>query len=149
MTWTYIAGFFDGEGSLIKKPDKNGYRIQIAQTNKKVLQEILEYVGCGHICHPKKRKPHWKESWMFYISKQDDVSYFLKKTSSYLIVKKHLSKRVIPILEILVLKNKINREKITKRKDKAKLLRAKGLTYREIGKRLNMDWGHARRIIIK
>lgn len=149
MTWTYIAGFFDGEGSLIKKPNKKSYRIQIAQTNKKVLKEILEYVGCGHICHPKKRKPHWKESWMFYISKQEDVLKFLKKIADNLIVKRKQVNEFLPILEEQVLKKGVHQRKIITRKRRAKILRKQGLSYREIGKKLNIDWGYARRIIIK
>ena len=146
MTWEYIAGFFDGEGSLTN--NGKGYRVTISQTNKEVLENILEYSGVGNIFKNKKRQVHWKESWVFYVAKQKDVYLFLKKISPFLIVK---SKQINKFLPIIIKKVKeIDQKKLNRKKriKKAKNLRKKGLTYRQIGKKMNVDFGYARRLIL-
>lgn len=146
MNWQYIAGFFDGEGSIAH--NGTNYRITIAQTNYSVLKNINEFTGVGHVIKVAKRKKHWKDSWVYYISKQADVLFFLKNINKSLIVKRFLTLEVLPIL-IKQVSN--HNSRILKRKlliASAKGLRKKGLSYREIGKRLNIDFGHVRRLII-
>jgi len=147
MNWYYIAGFFDGEGALTH--NGKGYRIYIAQANEEVLINIQGFLKSGHIIKIKKRKIHWKDSWVFYISKQEDVYSFILHITPYLIVKKQLVNRVLPALK----KNmKIQHQKklvLEKRKKLAKELRNKGLSYRTIGRKLSIDWGYARRLILK
>jgi len=146
MTWQYIAGFFDGEGSLVH--NKKGYRIMISQTNEEVLTSIKEFIGFGNIFKNKKRQPHWLESWVFYIAKQEDVLKFLKGILPFLIVKKIQIDKALPTLTKSVIKinYKINRR--IKRVNEAKKLREQGLTYRQIGKQMKVDFGYARRLIL-
>jgi len=147
ITWQYIAGFFDGEGSIVH--NGKGFRITISQTNYLVLKTILDFVGFGFIFKNQRRKPNWKESWVYYIAKQEEVYIFLKNILPFIIVKKDLSVKIIPELKLFIkrqVKQKNNRKKIIK---EAKLLRQQGLTYREIGKKLKIDWGYVRRIILK
>jgi intein/homing endonuclease len=47
MSWAYLAGFLDAEGSLIS--DKTRKRIDIVNTNLKVLQTIKSFLGCGSV----------------------------------------------------------------------------------------------------
>lgn len=146
MTWEYIAGFFDGEGSITN--NKKGFRITIAQANFEVLEQIKNFTGIGNIFKNKKRENHWKESWVFYIAKQNDVLLFLTHVKPYLIVKSKQTKQTIPQLAIKVAnidkKKKARQARITQ----AKKYRKDGLTYREIGKKMNIDFGYARRIIL-
>ena len=146
MTWKYIAGFFDGEGSITH--NKKGYRITISQTNKEVLNNIKNYTGVGNIFKNSKRRSHWKDSWVYYIAKQSDVFLFLKNILPYLIIKKNEANKTLPDLESSV--NRINK-KIRERRiriKKVKKLREQGLSYRQIGERLNIDYGYARRLIL-
>ncbi|MBA3046930.1 LAGLIDADG family homing endonuclease [Patescibacteria group bacterium] len=146
MTWEYIAGFFDGEGSITH--NKKGYRITISQTDLKVLQKIRNYVDYGFVFKNKKRKSHWKDSWIYYIAKQESVLEFLIKIKPLAVVKKEQIIFIIPILKKAV-KN-INKKKRIRLANivKAKKLREQGLTYRQIGKKLNIDFGHARRLAL-
>lgn len=146
MTWQYIAGFFDGEGSLTH--NKKGYRITISQTDKSVLQEIKYFSYCGKIFKNKKRKPHWKDSWVFYIAKQEDILHFLLKIYPFLITKKSLVKMVIPDLRIQTNLIKDKKDKVENLKKEIVMLRNQGSTYREIGEKLNIDFGHARRLYL-
>ena len=60
MNWNYIAGFFDGEGTLTRTGSR--YKIGITQTNKEVLEEIQSFTKIGLMHRIKKRKPHWKDA---------------------------------------------------------------------------------------
>lgn len=147
MNWSYISGFFDGEGSITH--NGKGFRLTISQTNRGVLSKIQRFSQAGYVIEVKKRKPHWKRGWVFYIATQEDILNFLKNSYPFLIVKKDLAKKTIPILEVRV-KQKRERELASKKlKAQARRLRKKGLTYRQIGKKLKIDFGHARRIILK
>lgn len=147
MSWQYIAGFFDGEGSL--GHNGKGYRITISQTNFPVLKTIQDFAGFGNIFKNRKRKSHWKESWVYYIARQEEVYIFIKNVLPFIIVKKDLAAKVMPTLSLTVKNHQqqiINRLRIIR---EAKLLRSQGLTYRKIGIKLSIDWGFARRIILK
>ena len=97
MKWEYIAGFFDGEGSLTH--NGKSYRVTIAQANFEVLELIHSYTHLGHIRKERKREAHWKESWVYYIARQEDVLKFLLKVRPFLIVKKEKTEKCLPFLE--------------------------------------------------
>ncbi|KKS53744.1 MAG: hypothetical protein UV20_C0046G0001 [Candidatus Magasanikbacteria bacterium GW2011_GWA2_42_32] len=147
MTWDYIAGFFDGEGSIIH--NGKGYRATISQTDLDVLERIKQFLGYGQIFKTTKRKAHWKESWVYYIARQKDVYHFLVAIENHLIVKQQTASKAIPILKNKI-KLQIERElKSEKNIVETKKLRKEGLTYRRIGRELGISWSHARRIILK
>lgn len=146
MNWKYVAGFFDGEGSILHSP--KGFRIAIPQTNLEVLRKIQEFTGVGNVIAVTKRQIHWKDSWVYYIAKQRDIHFFLKHILPYVIVKSDGTAQAIPRLAEIVKKQntRIRRSRIITQK--AKELRKRKLTYRAIGKKLKIDWGYARRIIL-
>lgn len=146
MQWEYIAGFFDGEGSILFNGKR--FRITMAQTNHEVLEQIRVYAGFGNIFKAYKKKAHWKDCWIYFVARQEDVYTFLAKVSPFLIVKRALAARTIPRLKKVIV-NKHQRSRLSMfRKREVKKLRKNGLTYREIGKELSIDWGHARRLTL-
>ena len=86
INWSYVAGFIDGEGSIVQY-GATDYRIAVPQTNEEVLRRIQEFSGVGNICQVKRRKTHWKESWIYCVARQENVLFFLKSIYPYLIVK--------------------------------------------------------------
>lgn len=147
MTWMYIAGFFDGEGSLVH--NGKGFRISIAQANEVVLLEIKEFIGFGNIIKVKKRQAHWKDSWVYCIAKQENVLKFINNVKDHLIVKKNIVTSAIPRLKV-TLSRIAKRENLkVKRTFIVKQLRDNGLTYRAIGRKVGIDFGYARRLVIK
>jgi hypothetical protein len=96
-----------------------------------------------------KRKAHWKDSWVYYIARQKDVLFFVKKIGDHIITKKYLIRKKLPHLEFMVknIERKKNNQLVLK--DKAIKLRKSGLTYRQIGHKLNKDFGYIRRLILK
>ena len=146
MTWEYIAGFFDGEGTITY--NGKGYRINIPQTNKTVLDNIRSFINIGGVCKVTKRQPHWKESWVYFIAKQDDIYKFVKGVLPYLIVKRSKVKKYIPEL-LLILRMQQKRRKAHNDKFKKALnFRRHGLSYRKIGLKMKMDHGYIRRLIL-
>lgn len=100
MTWEYIAGFFDGEGTIAKF--NNGichYAIAITQANEEVLQEIKKFLKFGHVYVIKKRKVNWKDAWILRISDNRQVLFFLKNVLPFLIVKRDKATKTVLILK--------------------------------------------------
>lgn len=147
MDWNYIAGFFDGEGSLTQH--KNNFRISIPQTNEEVLQLIQKFTGYGHIVRVTKRKKHWKDSWLYYIAKKKNVLHFVTEIKKGAIVKRQIINAALPKIKIGLSQQLQNKALSQRRIQESKKLRKKGLSYRAIGKKLKIDWGHARRLILK
>ena len=147
VNWSYIAGFIDGEGSITKHGETD-YRITVSQTNEEVLKMIQVFTKSGNICQVTKRKEHWKESWVYVVARQKDVLVFLKKIYPYSIVKKNLIRNLIPVITKVVLKQRERKANLQKNIKRSKLLRKKGLSYRAIGKKLGIDHGYVRRLIL-
>lgn len=147
MNWSYIAGFFDGEGCITHN-DK-GVRLVITQTNFKVLEQIRKFVGFGFIIKPTKRKMHWKDSWVYYIAKQKHIYSFLRSVLKYLVVKRQLAEKTIPKLKIAVDNQQYRIDRRKRLVRMSRKLRSDGLTLRAIGKKLDIDFGYARRLILK
>ena len=132
MNECYIAGFFDGEGSLTI--NKNRFRISIPQTNYEVLEKIKLFFNFGQIYKTKKQKEHHKDAWVYTITNNSDVLKFIKCIAIYLVVKKELIYSSIILLEKMVKeKDKINKQKDI---DKIKIIELvnSGLSYRKIEK---------------
>ena len=147
MNWSYIAGFFDGEGSITHNSGI-GFRISIPQTNEEVLNEIRNFAKVGNIIALKKRRAHWSDSWIYYIANKKDVCMFLEKMLPYLVLKKIPVQTVVNSLKKQILEIKKRKRLHDTRKSKAKLLKLRGWNYRKIAKKLKMDWGYARRLIL-
>ncbi|MBI2003578.1 MAG: LAGLIDADG family homing endonuclease [Parcubacteria group bacterium] len=145
MNWDYIAGFVDGEGSITKKG--NRIRILVSQTNKKVLDEIAKFSGTGFVYKVTKRESHWKDAWVYAVIGNKNVHKFLKSTKEKLIVKKKKAKSALRTLEDFFRKEKTRIGLKNYRIKTGKKLRIQGLTYRQIGKKLNTDFGYIRRLI--
>jgi len=147
IDWRYIAGFVDGEGSFTKNGETD-YRISVPQTHEWVLLAIKNFTKMGNICEPRIRKPHWKKGWTFYVAKQVDVLRFLRSVYPYLIVKKELARKLIPVIADITKRIRDRKEHLQKITERCKFLRRKGWSYRKIGKALKIDHGYARRIIL-
>jgi len=146
MSWTYVAGFFDGEGTITKYGRRT--RLAISQTSYPVLQGIRVFTGLGRIVKVRKRHKHWKDAWVFSVTAQEEVYRFLSRTLPYLIVKRKKATAALRSLQHLLTKYKAKKIKSAEIRRRIHQLRKKELTYRDIGKILKIDWGNARRIDI-
>ncbi|MFH2063369.1 MAG: LAGLIDADG family homing endonuclease [bacterium] len=147
MTWEYIAGFFDGEGTISSVGD--GYRVVISQTNFLVLEEIRLFVGFGNVSQVAKRKEHWKDAWIYYVARQKQVLRFLESVEPFLIVKSQKASRTIVDLQPRVRRLEVKEKNKEKKIAEVVELRENGLSLRDIGKKVNLDWSYVGRIVKK
>jgi len=98
MNWDYLAGFIDGEGSIIIKPPR--VRLYISNTNKKVLEEIKDFLKCGSVFEVKRKiKENWKKQYGWTICLHQDVLRILKNLNGKLIIKQKLCEEAIFYIE--------------------------------------------------
>ena len=112
MTWPYIAGFFDGEGSIsFRFSNSRGHRClnvcaRIGQNveHSFVLDEIIEFLqskGVSHVTDSITTNNGFsnKQFRVIAISGRENVRIFLKGIVPYLIVKAPKAYRVLSFLE--------------------------------------------------
>ena len=76
----YVAGLFDGEGSVVSY--KGHYQVRIANTYKPVLEWLREVFKCGGITKTTPKCYDWK------ITRRADVVRFLKAIFPFVRIKK-------------------------------------------------------------
>src|SRR3989338_1469247 len=98
MNWDYVAGFIDGEGSIIIKPPR--VRLYISNTNKNILVEIKNFVGAGTVSEVKRKlKPNWNRQYSWTLCDHKEVLRILKQLENRIILKKHLGDEAIKYIE--------------------------------------------------
>jgi|LSQX01.1.fsa_nt_gb hypothetical protein len=103
----YIAGFLDGEGSIILYEDraKPNPAILFPNTHKGVLEFLQSKLTTGSlaITFREKRNPKWKDIYQLHIHGAKQVFDILVALEPYLIIKKEKARNAI-----LLLKEKYN-----------------------------------------
>lgn len=100
MNMDYIAGWFDGEGTVHFSKQKKHYLLSFPNTDLKVIEEINEYFKKWFDisvnitkCNPINSKTHlgYKTMYRIMITKQKDVIRILDQFKYKCITKKELS----------------------------------------------------------
>ena len=104
----YIAGLFDGEGSIYykqiteKRKGRNPckvwkIRMEMSMTDKNVMELVHETLGCGSLNERRFLKPYaknWKKQWRWQCSHRDAL-YVCKLLWPHAIVKLHKIEQII------------------------------------------------------
>lgn len=137
MNYSYIAGFFDGEGTVYSNNDK--INVSIPQTNFEVLNEIVKFCGVGNVYKTKKIEDHHKDAWVLRIAKREDVLAFLENIVGFTILKKQIiTSFIVKLKEREIIENdkldtrKIEMEKVVKHVND-------GFSYRKISSIMNFS----------
>lgn len=96
----YMAGIFDGEGSLSitnRENHSSYWGLQIGMTNREVL-ELFQKKLDGHILK-EKLEANRKQMYRYQLRNQNRIYFFLKEILPYLIVKREKSKEFIKYIE--------------------------------------------------
>ena len=96
MDWSYIAGFFDGEGSIsVSKISKKQGKIRAYQilvrfynSDLDVLNKIKEFLGCGKIYQNNKKTDDRNILYELTISSKSQVQNILINLLKFSISKK-------------------------------------------------------------
>ena len=99
----YIAGLFDGEGSVdfAKRKEKRGnvqaILMRIEMTDENVLNWVHETLGVGTVRKRNRspsRKAHWKDAWVYSVRFRDAL-HVCKILWPHAIVKLHKIEQII------------------------------------------------------
>jgi len=135
---SWAAGFWEGEGSIIKDKNKNGFRISLCQSfhDKRNVENIMIMLKdtYGGTIIKQSFNNHYHDILMWRILKGKDVINFIKRIFPYCQFRKKELQNVLNVYEQHP--EHFTRFKIIDIK-KARELRKSGLTYRKIGKILN------------
>jgi len=99
MNWSYIAGFFDGEGNISIRTPNNKYSgrgviLTVAQkkSNADVIYKMKVFLAKqgieSHIYVQKAKNDNWEDGVRLQISNREDGKCFLSKIVNKLYVKK-------------------------------------------------------------
>ena len=111
MKAEYLAGLFDGEGSLIirfRKDSryKNGFQIKphidIAQKNPQVLKMIQKEFNMGKVYK------NTDDVWHFCLFKFDDLVKLLEMIENHSIIKKEKMKKFLICVKMMQKKNHLH-----------------------------------------
>ena len=123
MNWAYIAGFFDGEGSL-RVPMGQKYvtspQVCIYQSDQLVLLRIQRFLA-AHGIHSHVRKENRmrkglqrviskKDQYILDFSRKQSVTIFLRSIRPYAVVKKQIIEDCIRYLILFPAMTKQQRE---------------------------------------
>ena len=99
----YIAGLFDGEGSVdfARRKEKRGnvqsILMRIEMTDENVLNWVHETLGVGTVRKRNRspsRKAHWKDAWVYSVRFRDAL-HVCKILWHHAIVKLHKIEQII------------------------------------------------------
>lgn len=102
MTWDYIAGFFDGEGSAgcYSKAKRSGQRfINFSNTERELLLEIRDFLGAGIVGLQKTSTPTRRPCYVLYIRKIEDLRRIAPELRRRCIIKRDALDRVLADIE--------------------------------------------------
>lgn len=82
----WLAGFFDGEG-CITIPKKAGIDVNIANTNRAVIEGIYNRLGAGVIIETTYDNQKWKTKYSWRLRTYEESAGILKMMRPYLTIK--------------------------------------------------------------
>lgn len=101
MNWEYLAGLFDGEGSITVTQNNWGnvyVKVCIAQANAPFLHLVRGFLGYGEVNEQTGIKKAKTTSYTLDISRKDEVHRFLSQISPYLILRKVEAELTLPLV---------------------------------------------------
>lgn len=99
MDWSYVAGFFDGEG-CVHISRKGSVRVIVGNKNKEVLEQLCRFTGLGYVISEVKK--HHAIPFDFHshlILRHEDVERFLKAILPYIVVKRNVVENALQFIK--------------------------------------------------
>jgi hypothetical protein len=111
MTIEYVAGFFDGEGSITTAGSGRSQNVQccVTNTNKEIL-DLFQSIYGGHVYARKSKNINAKQAYGWHLYKNDD---FLELILPHLFLKKKQCELAIKYRKLV--KNNLGPVKIDKK----------------------------------
>ncbi len=92
IDWGYVAGFFDGEGSVIfqRRHALPAICLQFSNTNRLAIDAIHDFINCGHIYVAKPKHEKCKTAFLLQVKRRRDVKRLAKELVKHCIIKQGL-----------------------------------------------------------
>jgi len=84
----WLAGFFDGEGSYRRTPDKrrpstSSYELCIGNTNLPALKHCQEITGVGRVVPLRSAGPRNKAYWQWRVTRRNDATEIRRQMAPF------------------------------------------------------------------
>jgi len=152
ITYSYIAGLIDGDGSITKTD--NLWTISICSKDKNTLEKIREFIIKNTLNYIGTRKKaeiyESKNIYNLQINNQKVIHFLLKKIENYVLIKKDIIEQALKSIKI----ERKNYKFGGYTKDELKKILEdfylnQKLSIRHIAKKLNVSYGTIQRWLIK
>jgi hypothetical protein len=90
MDWSYIAGYFDGEGHVSMHNSKRGTVVSGLSwynTNLSSLEKMQDFMGIGHIRQCKQQSHQNKPGHVLSVTRKDDMLAAINMMLPHLLIK--------------------------------------------------------------
>lgn len=71
--WGWLAGLYEGEGSLSPHASDTGWTLAIHMTDEDVIRRACEVAGLGNVRGPYDMGPGRKPSWTWAVCRSEDI----------------------------------------------------------------------------
>ncbi len=146
MTPEYLAGFFDGEGSLMRVTNSWRWRIAITQGTSGVLYDVRRMTGIGQVHRSKLRNSKWSPSWVYTVNRQRDVLRFLRLIAPHVVIKRELIDVAVYETERETLRIRLHREWLRVRDARIQERRSQGRTLGQLAREFRLSREHIRKL---
>jgi predicted XRE-type DNA-binding protein len=144
MNWSYVAGLFDGEGTVYG-PHGSHYRISVYNTNLEAISELARFAG-GRITTRLPERLSKKPIHILTIQRRAEVIRFCRHTLPFLIIKKKRVRECVEFLETRKSPSPLRLELLPRIRE---MYETQRLSKREIADRLGVNYGRLSFLIRK
>jgi hypothetical protein len=96
----WLAGFFDGEGSISKSRVTNGHslkehtywKLSIPNTSKEALKKVIRVTGIGKTSPRSKDKKHHKQLWLWQVHAVKEIQDIARQILPYVEIREKLKR---------------------------------------------------------
>jgi hypothetical protein len=146
LTPEYLAGFFDGEGSLMRVTNSWRWRIAVTQATAGVLYDVRRMTGIGQVHRSKLRNSKWSPSWVYTVNRQRDVLRFLRLIAPHVIVKRGLIDTAVYEIEREMLRIRLRKEWLRVRDARILERRFQGGPLGQLAREFRLSREHIRKL---
>lgn len=129
----WLAGFFDGEGSIYVP--QYGVEISVSNTERKIIVAIQKHTGVGRLIETRFDRENWKTKYTWRVRRYEEVEPVLKLMLPFLTIKKDKAKIALARIGA---KNEETRKRL-RRNARIVRLRDKGLRHFEIAAKMKIE----------